>query len=146
MGKVDVQAMEMSFNTYAKGGSVVAKDFNKAVRAVGLNPTEASAAELKRKCGGGNCNFATFKSVIVPELEKAKDSVDEIIDCFSVFDQDGTGKISVSEFRHVLTSMGEALGDQELMDVMSETEVENGFIDYKDFANMIFGDDDGEEE
>ena len=109
MVKVDEGQMEMTFKSYASGGKVSAKNFNKAVRAVGLNPTEAAAADLKRKCGGGDCDFATFKRVVLPELNKAKDSADEIIDSFSVFDQNGVGTISVSEFRHVLTSMGKFL-------------------------------------
>lgn len=130
--------MEMSFKTYASGGNLTSKTFNKAVRAVGLNPTEAAVADLKKKAGGGTCDFDTFKSLIVPELEKANDTVDEIIDSFSVFDQDGSGQISTSEFRHVLTSMGEALGEEELMEVMTEVEANGGMIDYREFANMIF--------
>jgi calmodulin len=141
--KVNPQELEMTFKTYAKGGSVSSRDFNKVVRACGLNPTEASCADLKRKCGGGNCDFDTFKAVLIPELEKARDTLDEIVDSFSVFDQDGNGKISVSEFRHVMTGMGEALSEQEMMDVMEEVEKEGGMIDYREFATMIFGEDEG---
>eukprot|EP00980_Cylindrotheca_fusiformis_P008436 scaffold1784_cov116-Cylindrotheca_fusiformis.AAC.16 len=130
--------MEMTFKTYAQGGTLTSKTFNKAVRAVGLNPTEAGVADLKKKASGGSCDFDTFKKIIVPELEKANDNVDEIIDSFSVFDQDGSGLISASEFRHVLTGMGEALSQEEVMEVMSEVEANNGMIDYREFANMIY--------
>jgi len=133
--------MEMTFRTYAKGGSIVAKDFNKVVRAVGLNPTEAQVAELKKKAGGGDCDFDKFKKIIGPELEKSKDNVDEIIDSFSVFDQDGSGTIPVTEFKHVLTTMGEALTKEELDEVMTEVEQAGGKIDYREFATMIFGDE-----
>ncbi|KAL3935017.1 MAG: hypothetical protein SGBAC_009384 [Bacillariaceae sp.] len=140
--KVNEKEMQMTFNTYAKGGSIAAKDFNKVVRAVGLNPTEASAAELKKKAGGGGCDFDAFKKVILPEMEKSKDNVEEIIDSFSVFDQDGSGLIPVTEFRHVLSTMGEALSQEEMAEVMSEVEPQDGNVDYREFSNMIFADED----
>ncbi|CAJ1946953.1 unnamed protein product [Cylindrotheca closterium] len=139
--KVNEKEMQMTFSTYAKGGLIAAKDFNKVIRAVGLNPTEASAAELKKKSGGGACDFDAFKKVVVPEMEKAKDNVDKIIDSFSVFDQDGSGLIPVTEFRHVLCTMGEALSQEEMAEVMSEVEPADGKIDYREFSNMIFGDE-----
>jgi calmodulin len=131
-------AMEMTFKTFAPGGSLPGKDFNKAVRAVGLNPTEATAAELKKAAGGGDCDFAAFKGAVVPEFEKSDDQVDEIIDSFSVFDQDGSGLIALTEFKHVLTTMGEILSPEELAEVMTEVEESEGMIDYKEFATMIF--------
>jgi calmodulin len=133
-----LQEMDMTFKTYAQGGSLPKKNFNKVVRAVGLNPTEATIADLKKKAGGGDCDFETFKKVIVPELEKADDKIDEIVDSFSVFDADGSGQIAVNEFKHVLTTMGESLSPEELAEVMTEVEATEGMIDYKDFATMIF--------
>lgn len=133
--------MEMTFRTYAKGGSIAAKDFNKVVRAVGLNPTEADVAQLKKKAGGGDCDFGKFKSVVVPEFEKAKDNAEDIVDAFSVFDQDGSGSIPVTEFKHVLTTMGECLSKEELEEVMTEVEQANGKIDYREFATMIYPED-----
>jgi calmodulin len=133
-----LQEMDMTFKTYAQGGSIPKKNFNKVVRAVGLNPTEAAVADLKKKAGGGDCDFETFKKVIVPELEKANDKIDEIVDSFSVFDADGSGQIAVTEFKHVLTTMGESLSPEELAEVMTEVEATEGMIDYKDFATMIF--------
>lgn len=139
--KVNEKEMQMTFNTYAKGGSISAKDFSKVVRAVGLNPTEADVAELKKKAGGGDCDFDGFKKVIVPEMEKSKDNVEQIADSFSAFDQDGSGFIPVTEFKHVLTTMGEPLTQEELAEVMTEVEVAEGKIDYREFAAMIFGEE-----
>jgi calmodulin len=133
-----LQEMDMTFKTYAQGGSLPKKKFNKVVRAVGLNPTEAAVADLKKKAGGGDCDFETFKKVIVPELEKANDKIDEIVDSFSVFDADGSGRIAVNEFKHVLTTMGESLSPDELKEVMTEVEANAGMIDYVEFATMIF--------
>mmetsp|Transcript_19319 Transcript_19319/g.47774 ORF Transcript_19319/g.47774 Transcript_19319/m.47774 type:complete len:141 (-) Transcript_19319:162-584(-) len=138
--KISEKEMQMTFNTYAKGGSISAKDFNKVVRAVGLNPTEADVAELKKKAGGGDCDFDAFKKVVYPEVEKSKDNVEQIVDSFSVFDQDGSGTIPVTEFKHVLSTMGEGLSQEEMAEVMTEVEEADGKIDYREFANMIFGD------
>jgi len=139
--RVNEKEVQMTFNTYAKGGSISAKDFNKVVRAVGLNPTEADVAELKKKAGGGDCDFDAFKKVVIPEMEKSKDSVDHIGDALSAFDADGSGFIAVGEFKHVLTTMGEGLTAEEMEEVMTEVEPQGGKIDYREFATMIFGED-----
>jgi calmodulin len=129
--------MDMTFKTFAETGSLPSKLFNKVVRAVGLNPTEAQLADLLKQVGG-DCDWETFKKVIVPELEKADDKINQIVNSFGTFDADGEGKIAVTEFKHVLTTMGDLLSEEELADVMAEVEPVSGMIDYKEFATMIF--------
>jgi calmodulin len=137
-----LQEMEATFKGYAQSGKLTSKTFNNVVRAVGLNPTEAQLADIKKKAKGGDCDFETFKKIIVPEFEKSNDKIHQIIDAFQVFDQGGNGLINVNEFKHVLSSMGETLSHEEMAEVMSEVEPVSGMIDYKEFATMIFAEQD----
>ena len=42
------------------------------------------------------------------------DTEEEIKEAFKVFDKDGNGFISAAELRHVMTSLGEKLSDEEV--------------------------------
>lgn len=133
--------MEDKFNQMASGGSVDGKQLGKLFRSVGLNPTEAQVAEW-RKEAGGSCNKDTFLRLAKKKWEESHDSVDEVIDCFAVFDKDGEGFLSAVEFQHILTNMGEALSEREMSQVMQEVQINSsGKINYKVFADEIFSTD-----
>ena len=129
-----------AFKAYAKGGSLdVKKQLGMMVRAVGLNPTEAQLADWKKEAGS-SLDESAFASFCIKKFEKSKDCVDDIIDAFSVFDKDGEGLITAAEFRHILVNMGESLSDKELAEVMNDVDItKNGMINYKTFAEEIYG-------
>ena len=57
-----------------------------------------------------------------------------------MFDKDGEGTIFAVEFKHILATMGEALNDKELAEVMKEVDTgQKGMINYKAFSEEIFG-------
>jgi calmodulin len=126
-----------AFNQMASGGSVESKQLNKLFRAVGLNPTEAEVAEWKKEAGS-SCDQDKFIAIATKKFEESDDSTDEIVDSFAVFDKDGEGFISEVEFKHILTTMGEALSEKELAEVLEEVEISDGQINYKAFADEIF--------
>ena len=53
---------------------------------------------------------------------KDTDSEEEIREAFKVFDSDNTGFISPAELRHVLTSIGEKLTDDEVDEMIREAD------------------------
>ena len=55
-----------------------------------------------------------------------------------VFDKDGNGFISAAELRHVMTSLGEKLSDEEVDAMMKEADADgDGQVDYAEFAKMM---------
>jgi calmodulin len=123
-----------------KGGSVdVKKQLGMLTRAVGLNPTEAELADW-RKAAGSSLDEDAFKAFCKKKFQDSDDTVDEIVDAFSVFDKDGEGMISAVEFKHILSTMGEKLSEKDLKEVMKEVTIDSkGMINYKDFSVEIFG-------
>ncbi len=80
-----------------------------ALRALGLNPTEADIrsllADLRRV---ERLSMQDFQ-VIFERLNRKKDDVipaEEFIDGLRVFDKDGNGLIPATELRHLLTTLG----------------------------------------
>lgn len=50
------------------------------------------------------------------------DSEEEIREAFRVFDRDGNGFISAAELRHVMTSIGEKLTEEEVNAMIKEAD------------------------
>jgi calmodulin len=66
---------------------------------------------------------------------KDTDSEEEIREAFKVFDRDNNGFISAAELRHVMTSIGEKLTDDEVDEMIREADQDgDGKIDCEFYA------------
>ena len=65
-----------------------------------------------------------------PEVEMRK--------AFALFDEDGTGRISAKNLRHVARELGEALGEDEIAAMIEEFDRDgDGEIDEADFIKIM---------
>ena len=74
---------------------------------------------------------AEFLTMMARKM-KDTDSEEEIREAFKVFDRDSNGFISAAELRHVMTSIGEKLTDDEVDEMIREADQDgDGRIDCK---------------
>lgn len=77
----------------------------------------------------GNNTYAEFLTMMARKM-KDTDSEEEIREAFKVFDRDNNGFISAAELRHVMTSIGEKLTDDEVDEMIREADQDgDGRID-----------------
>ncbi|XP_043939673.1 myosin light polypeptide 6-like [Protopterus annectens] len=113
------------------------------LRALGQNPTNAEVMKVlgNPKQDEMNTKFLSFEQFlpILQTVNKNRDqsTVEEITDGFRVFDKEGNGKITSSEVRHVLTSLGEKMREDEVEALLAGLEDANGCIDYEEFVHMV---------
>jgi len=112
------------------------------LRAAGLNPTQAEVSKVQRNFGKDTMAFQDFVPIYhsvkqhCASTEK-KVSSEAVIDCFKHFDRTESGVISSSMLRHVLTSLGEKMTDEEI-DVLVTGHTNNrGEIDYENMVKEI---------
>ncbi|MEU4843866.1 EF-hand domain-containing protein [Streptomyces gilvosporeus] len=138
-----INEYKVAFSLYDKNndGNVTANELGAAMRSVGQNPTEAELQDMINevdKDDNGTINFAEFLSLMARQVTSNNDEEDEIREAFHVFDKDGNGVISSSELRHVMTSLGEKLTDDEVDEMLREADVDgDGQINYEEFCKMM---------
>lgn len=87
--------------------------------------------------GAGAIDFPEFLTMMARKT-KDTDSEEEIREAFKVFDRDAKGSISAAELRHVLTSIGEKLTDDEVDEMIREADEDgDGRIDYNEFVQLM---------
>ena len=131
-----------AFSLFDKNGDgfITTKELGTVMRSLGQNPTNADLQEMINevvRSGGHNIDFPEFLTLMA---RKMKDSnvEGEIIEAFKVFDKDGNGTISAFELRHVLTSLGEKLTDEEVDEMMREANIDmKSLINYETFVKMM---------
>lgn len=121
-------------------GSITTKELGTVMRSLGQNPTEADLQDMINEVdvdGNGTIDFPEFLTMMARKL-KDVDAEAEIREAFKVFDKDGNGLISANELRHVMTSLGEKLTDEEVDEMMREADIDgDGFVNYEEFVKMM---------
>ena len=124
-----------------RGDNHIPKHYlGEALRALGLNPTEGEIRLLLNDLNRVERLSMQQFQVIFERLNRQKDNVvpaEEFIDGLRVFDKDGNGLIPATELRHLLTTLGERLTDDEVEQLISEFEDKSGMIVYEDFIKTV---------
>ncbi len=80
-----------------------------------------------------NLSFA-FKAIC---SRRSTDTSDDFIEGLRHFDKDGNGFISSAELRHLLTTLGEKLSDEEAEQLLVGHEDSKGNINYENFVRTV---------
>ncbi|KAK7051431.1 hypothetical protein SK128_017748 [Halocaridina rubra] len=82
-------------------------------------------------CADGTIEFNEFLQMMSKKLKDIGNE-DELKEAFKVFDKKNSGYLSSTELRHVMTSMGEKLSEQEVEDMIKEaTPNGDGKVNYE---------------
>ncbi|GAB6032089.1 hypothetical protein CHUAL_010453 [Chamberlinius hualienensis] len=120
-------------------GKINISQLGDALRALGQNPTEADV----KKCGlqhnhDARISFEVFLPILQSVSAKRNtDSAEDFIEGLRHFDKDGNGYISSAELRHLLTTLGEKLTDEEVEALLAGHEDSQGNVNYEDFVRMV---------
>ncbi|ESN94405.1 hypothetical protein HELRODRAFT_69120, partial [Helobdella robusta] len=120
---------------YNKSGKIASRDVGPVIRSVGLKPSEAEVQEIAQEISqtGGEVDLSTLiqlisKIVSNPPTEKS----DELCEVFKSYDKENNGQLSIAEVKHLLTSVGEKLTDDEADELLKMTGcVHNGKVNYE---------------
>jgi len=126
---------------YNKSGRINARDIGAVVRSVGLKPTQAEVQSMMADVQqmGGDVDLNTLVELISSKMTNPPAERPEALkDLFNLYDKDKKGTVSVQEMKHLLTSVGEKLTEEEADQLLKITGcVQNGQVQYDKLIQVI---------
>ncbi|OAR05808.1 hypothetical protein LLEC1_03774, partial [Akanthomyces lecanii] len=155
-----VAEFKEAFSLFDKDGDgqITTKELGTVMRSLGQNPSESELQDMINEVDADNNGTIDFPEFLTMMARKMKDtdSEEEIMEAFKVwtwtmdaveltstnqvqvFDRDNNGFISAAELRHVMTSIGEKLTDDEVDEMIREADQDgDGRIDYNEFVQLM---------
>ncbi|KAF4690969.1 hypothetical protein FOZ60_016445 [Perkinsus olseni] len=128
-------------------GCIDAREMKAAMRALGLEDvTKDMVARMLAEVGKHPSQTVTldeFCDMMAPMMA-SKDSREEIMKIFKLFDEDNIGKITFRSLKRVSTELGENIPDDELMEMIEEADRSgDGSISFDEFYRVMRRNTDG---
>ncbi|XP_071526560.1 neo-calmodulin-like isoform X2 [Panulirus ornatus] len=121
-------------------GMITTAELGVVMRSLGQRPSETELRKLVGEvetCADGTIEFNEFLQMMSKKLKDIGNE-DELKEAFKVFDKKNSGYLSSTELRHVMTSMGEKMSEQEVEDMIKEAAPNgDGKVNYEEFVNII---------
>mmetsp|Transcript_24919 Transcript_24919/g.18832 ORF Transcript_24919/g.18832 Transcript_24919/m.18832 type:complete len:131 (-) Transcript_24919:21-413(-) len=117
-------------------GTIILKNLKTVVCQLGFN---ISDEELQDIANEGYCviDFPDFLS-LMPKKVKCPNTREELLKTLKELDREGSGLISASELRYILTNMNEKMSDEEVDELMNQSDVDgDGCVNYEDFYQLM---------
>ncbi|KAH9607464.1 hypothetical protein KSS87_019361 [Heliosperma pusillum] len=135
-----VNSMKEAFTLFDtdNDGKIAPSELGILMRSLGGNPTQAQLKQIITQESLTNpFDFTRFMDLMSKHL-KPEPFDRPLRDAFKVLDKEGTGFVSVSDLRHILTNIGEKLEPEEFDEWIREVDVgSDGRIKYEDFIARI---------
>eukprot|EP00792_Barthelona_sp_PAP020_P006032 TRINITY_DN2889_c0_g2_i1.p1 TRINITY_DN2889_c0_g2~~TRINITY_DN2889_c0_g2_i1.p1 ORF type:complete len:184 (+),score=63.86 TRINITY_DN2889_c0_g2_i1:31-552(+) len=123
-----------------KTGSIGYHELKVAMKALGLDAKRAEVVRIIEEYdrdGSSTINLQDFTEVMSQKIAE-RDPKEFMMTAFNLFDQDGTGAISLSNLRHVARELGHNIPDEELQAMIDEFDKdEDGVINEEEFFRIM---------
>jgi len=110
------------------------------MRALGFEPKKEEIRKMIAdidKDGSGTIDFDEFLTMMTVKMGQ-RDSKEEMVKAFRLFDDDETGKISFQNLKRVAKDLGESMTDEELQEMIDEADREgSGEVSMDDFMRIM---------
>ena len=123
-------------------GAISIKELSEVMKVLGQILTEPELLDLVTRVvkdeKAETIQFADFLEIMAERLRDV-DSEEELLAAFTVFDKDGTGRISVAELRHEMTKLkNPKLNDEEIDELIKEIDIfGDGTVKYDEMVKTL---------
>ncbi|KAF4659411.1 Centrin-3 [Perkinsus olseni] len=136
------QEIKEAFDLFdtSRSGSIDYHELKVCMRALGFDVKKAEVLELMRdydRQQTGSIRYDDYLEIMTAKYAD-RDPTEEMIKAFKLFDDDGTGRISLKNLRRVARELGENLSDDELQAMIDEFDTDqDGEINEEEFIAIM---------
>merc|ERR1719347_650780 len=130
---------------------LLADDINEVLRAMGFRPTQEELDALIEEIdedGSGAIEFGEFAQLCAKFLVEDPDPETmraELKQAFRLFDKEGTGFITMIQFREILAEVDPNLSEEDLDGIIAEIDEDgSGTMDFEEFCELMMSSPDDE--
>jgi Ca2+-binding EF-hand superfamily protein len=128
------------FRYYDRDGDqkLDAQEVVTCLRALGINMSQREMREVPEQIGDGKVDWHRFLAIIAPKGNR-KTTQDDIRQAFNVFDKEQSGRISIDELTHVITTLGpDKLSPEQVAALVRDAGLPPaGRINYQEFVSLL---------
>ncbi len=138
LSEEEVQELWEAFKEFDadNSGVISASELGEVMRSLGQNPNQRELHEMIREVDvdkNGGIDFEEFKTLLIAQQGNRKSRLKL---AFSVFDEDGNGRITAQELHGVMSQFG--LTNKELDEIVQEVDVDgDASIDFEEFCKLM---------
>ncbi|GAO48899.1 cell division control protein 31 [Saitoella complicata NRRL Y-17804] len=123
-----------------RDGAIDYHELKVAMKALGFDAEKNEVLKIldeNDRSGQRKIKYEDFARVMTEKIAD-RDPLEEIRRAFALFDDEGTGKISLRSLRRVAKELGEPLDDEELQAMIDEFDLDqDGGIDEQEFISIM---------
>ena len=138
-----MEELKEAFNLFdTEGKNVIdVRELKAAFRALGFQVKKSEIRQMfidmDKDLGSANVTLDEFIDMVSPRMLN-RDSREEIMKVFSLFDDDNSGAISFKNLKRVAMELGENLTDEELQEMIDEADRDgDGLINEEEFYRVM---------
>ena len=123
-----------------KSGFIDYHELKVAMRALGFDVKKEEVLRILKemdKDENGQIDFEEFQGIMTEKIT-SRDPEEEMEKAFQLFDEDGTGRVTLKNMRRIARELGENLTDDELQAMIDEFDKdEDGAINLQEFKYIM---------
>ena len=112
-------------------GYITKQEFTTLLRALGKNVTDLEITNIIQQADIQNDTIDFDKFIILINQITPKDTQQDLINAYELFDPENNGFIKVPEFKHIMTNLGAKLNELEINNIIQELDTNNEGKIYK---------------
>jgi centrin-1 len=138
-----LEEIKEAFNLFDSDhkGTIDVRELKAAFRALGFLVKKSEIRQLfidlDKDLSSATVTYDEFLEMVTPRM-KNRDSRDEIMKVFALFDEENKGGISFKNLKRVANELGENLTDEELQEMVDEADRDgDGLINEEEFYRVM---------
>lgn len=112
-------------------GYITKQELSTLLRALGKNLTDLEINNLITQHEIENNSIDFDKFIIITNQITPKDTQNDLLNAYELFDPENNGFIKVNEFKHIMTNLGEKLNTNEIENIIKDLDPQNEGKIYK---------------